>query len=430
MNPLRWKLHWQILFSLLLAVGFTIVFYQSETRDSAFAIKLVSISSFCGDLFMRALKMIVVPLIMSSIIHGMIGLGADKNFGRLGLKTLAYYFSTGLIAICIGLLFVNIIEPGNVDDATRAAMNAQKADIDEFQSKFEGKTVDDIWDIFKRMIPTNIVEATSDNGRLLGAIVFSLLFGFFVTRLPEKLRETQVRFWDSIQQVMILLAQFIIAFAPIGVFGLVLPKLMATGFALFIPLAKFTATVTLALGTHFIIVMSLLLYFVARVNPLQHYKAMASALLTAWSTASSVSTLPVTIRNVQENAGVSKRISGFTLPLGATVNMDGTALYECVVVIFIAQFMGVPMDFTMQFTVVLLALVTSIGVAGIPSASLVAIVIILDNVGLDVEYIGIIYVVDRILDMCRTAVNIFSDSVGAVVIARTEGETNLYPGED
>jgi len=217
----------------------------------------------------------------------------------------------------------------------------------------------------------------------------------------------------------------VMMFAPLGVFALVAKVVAVSGVDAFMPLAIFFFTVLAALAVHFLGTMYLILRFVAKVNPLMHYKAMSSALLTAFSTSSSSATLPLTMECVEKKAGVSNRVSSFTLPLGATVNMDGTALYECVAAMFIAQAYGLDLSLATQFTIVIVALLTSIGVAGIPSASLVAITIILATIGLPLEGIGLILAVDRVLDMCRTAVNVFSDSVAAVVIGRLEGETQI-----
>jgi len=212
------------------------------------------------------------------------------------------------------------------------------------------------------------------------------------------------------------------------VFGLVAETVASTGFAAFRPLLLFFITVMLALATHTFIALPLVLKYVAKVPPYRHLKVMAPAMLTAFSSASSSGTLPLTMECVEKGAGVSERTTSFVLPLGATINMDGTALYECVAAIFLAQAYGLEMTFTTQFTVVLIALLTSIGVAGIPAASLVAITVILTAIGLPVEAIGLLLVTDRILDMCRTSVNIFSDSCGAVVIAKSEKETGILEG--
>jgi len=222
-----------------------------------------------------------------------------------------------------------------------------------------------------------------------------------------------------------LITDLVMKFAPIGVFALVAKVVMISGLEAFKPLLVFFFTVLIALLIHIVVVMPLLLRLVARVSPVRHYQAMAPALLTAFSTASSSATLPVTIDCIENRAGVSNRVTSFVLPLGATVNMDGTALYECVAAIFIAQAYGLDLTVAQQISVVVLALMTSIGVAGIPAASLVAISIILAAIGLPAEAIGLILAVDRVLDMCRTAVNVFSDSCGAVVVGKTEGEKNI-----
>jgi Na+/H+-dicarboxylate symporter len=274
------------------------------------------------------------------------------------------------------------------------------------------------------MIPTNIVSAAA-NGQLLGLIFFCLLFGYFVTKVHDRYTKIMTDFWQGVFEVMMRITDWVMKFAPIGVFGLVAKVVATTGFSAFAPLMTFMATVLLALAVHVFITLPLVLYFLAGVSPLRHYRAMAPALLTAFSTASSSATLPLTMECVEKNAGVSNRTTSFVLPLGATVNMDGTALYECVAAMFIAQAYGLELGFATQFMVVLVALMTSIGVAGIPAASLVAIVVILGAIGLPAEGIGLILAVDRILDMCRTSVNVFSDSCGAVLIGRSEGEQDI-----
>lgn len=225
------------------------------------------------------------------------------------------------------------------------------------------------------------------------------------------------------------ITDWVMKFAPIGVFALVAKVVASTGFAAFQPLIAFFFTVLGALAIHLLIVLPLMLRFIGGVNPRYHFQAMSPALLMAFSTASSSATLPVSMECVEKRAGVSNRTTSFVLPLGATVNMDGTALYECVAALFIAQAYGLDLDFTTQFTVVLVALLTSIGVAGIPAASLVAITIILTAIGLPIEAVGLILAVDRVLDMCRTSVNVFSDSCGAVLIGRLEGETDILTKE-
>ncbi len=428
MNPLRWKLHWQILLSLTLALilGALVLPALGESTSAV----LIGFCKFIGKLFMNALKMVIVPLIVASIISGVMHLGAEKGVGRMGFKTFLYYTFSGAAAVIIGLIVVNIIGPGRVDAETATAMLGTGAETSLKQGlmgKVEGRSSSDLFEIFLRMFPSNVIDAATNNGQLLGVITFSILFGIFIGKLKPEQRETQQKFWDSAQEVMLKLTDFIICFAPIGVFGLVTPVIFETKLGdLLGTLAWFFITVLLALAIHFAINLSLVLKFVGKVNPIQHYKEMAPVLLTAFSTASSSATLPLTIDTVEDRAGVSQKTASFTLPLGATVNMDGTALYECVVVLFIAQLYAatgqVALGIGDQLLVVFLALTTSIGVAGIPAASLVAIAVILPAVGLPVEAIGVVWLTDRILDMCRTSVNVFSDTVGAVVIANTEGE--------
>ena len=428
MNPIRWKLHWQILLTLALAALFG-AFILPNTGEG-FSYGFIGFCQFTGKLFMNALKMVIVPLIVASIISGVMHLGAEKGVGRMGFKTFLYYTFSGAAAVIVGLIMVNLIQPGQVEAATAAGMLGSGAETSISQglmSKVEGRSSSDLFEIFLRMFPSNIVDAATNNGQLLGVITFSILFGAFIGKLKPEQRTTQQKFWESAQEVMLKLTDFIIRFAPIGVFGLVVPVIFETEIAdLFGTLAWFFITVLLALALHFAINLALVLKFVGKVNPLTHYKEMAPVLLTAFSTASSSATLPLTMEIVEERAGVSNKTCSFTLPLGATVNMDGTALYECVVVLFIAQLYASTGQIALwigdQLLVVVLALTTSIGVAGIPAASLVAIAVILPAVGLPVEAIGVVWLTDRILDMCRTSVNVFSDTVGAVVIAATEGE--------
>lgn len=415
------KLHWQILLALLLAV---MAGSLAGTEAGVFGVRFYAVFDFIGTLFLNALKMLIVPLVVSSIIVGIAGIGSGEAFGRLGVKTLLYYVTTSLLAILVGLVMVNMIAPGLVDGEPAKHLIGLTANAGDIAARVAGKDTGDLVGIFLRMVPTNVVEAAA-NGQMLGLIFFSLLFGFFMTRIDEPYAESLYKFWQGTFQVMMKITDWVMKFAPIGVFGLVAKVVAGTGYSAFVPLAWFFLCVLLGLAIHFLVVLPSLLFFIGRVNPLLHFRAMAPALLTAFSTSSSAATLPLTMECVEKSAGVSNRTTSFVLPLGATVNMDGTALYECVAAMFIAQAYGIELGFVQQFTIVLMALVTSIGVAAIPSASLVAIAIILAAVGLPVEAIGLILAVDRILDMCRTSVNVFSDSCGAVIIARLAGEDNV-----
>ncbi len=365
-----------------------------------------------GELFMRALKMIIVPLILTSIISGVANIGNAENLGRLGGKTMLYYLTTSTLAILTGLFFVNIIKPGiGVDIGLSAAaetLNIKKVPFS---------------DTLMNIVPTNIFESFSQ-GHMLSIIFFSILFGYFITRVADKHRLTMSNFFNSAFEVMMQLTNFIIKFTPIGIFGIV--AVVVAEQSELLQLAKsmgaYMLTVLASLAFHSIITLPLILKYGFKTNPWAHFKAMQAALLTAFSTSSSGATLSLTMSSVKENCGVSNKISSFTLPLGATVNMDGTALYELVAVFFIAQAYGIELNFMETSIVVATALLASIGAAGIPMAGLVMITVILTAVGLPLEGVGLILAVDRILDMFRTSVNVWSDSCGAVIIAKSEGE--------
>lgn len=433
--------HWQILIALILATGTAVVFRNitaTVSQDSAaykFVMSAVSVCDFVGKLFIRALQMIIVPLVVSSIIAGIASLGGVRGFGRLGMKTFGFYMGTSLAAVIVGLLLVNTIQPGLVDgqpnEAIRSALeeraerasDAEKQKVEQAGTRKPG----DYADLFKKMIPENIFSAASSNGQLLGMIFFSILFAIAMTRLPQDSMTTLLGGVQGVNDVMIRVTQWVMVFAPLGVFGLMIPTVYDSGLQIFESLGKYFLTVVLALSIHLFVIMPMVLHFIAKVNPWAHFKAMKMALLTAFSTASSSATLPETMHCVQKNAGVSKRVSSFTLPLGATVNMDGTALYECVAVLFVAQVMGIELGVAAQFAVVVTALLTSVGVAGVPSASLVAILLILRSSNIPNAEMAIVALlsVDRLLDMSRTAVNVFGDSCAAVTIAASEGESVL-----
>lgn len=430
--------HWQILASLVLASLTAVMFrrlFGGDAPEGSFQAGALGFSTFVGDLFMQALKMIIVPLIVTSVISGIASLQGVEGFGRMGLKTFGFYASSTLFAVVTGLLMVNLIQPGTRDgepnqvirDAfeqrASEADDSVKARVDEANKK-EGK---DFLGVFKAMFPENIFKAASDNGQMLGVIVFSLLFAIAITRLPADDMRSLREVFQAGNDVMITVTRWVMATAPIGVYALIFPVVYNTGLQLFLELGSYFGTVLGALAIHMCVTLPLALKFVAKVSPLAHFRAMREALLLAFSTASSSGTLPVTMRCIQEKAGVSKRTASFTLPLGATVNMDGTALYECVAVVFVAQVMGIEITFAQQFLVVTAALLTSIGVAGVPSASLVAILLILKNSGIPNAEIAVVALlsVDRLLDMSRTAVNVFGDSCAAVVIAKSEGEKVL-----
>ncbi len=406
MKKVKIKLHWQILIALVLAVLF-----------GYFVPSGVKYVSWIGDIFLRALKMIIIPLVFSSIISGVTNMGEGKNLGRLGFKTMLYYLSTSTLAIVTGLTVVNIVKPGIGVDLG-------------FSKSVEGLTEEagSVSDIFYRLVPDNIVDAMAE-GSILPVIFFAILFGFFITTVDKKYKESLTTFFTAIFEVMMKLTLFIIRFTPLGIFGIVSAEVARNSDQLASiagSLAVYSLSVTVALLFHALVSLPLIVRFIGKGRPYAHLKNMATPLLTAFSTSSSSATLPLTMNALEQNSGVSNKVSSFTLPLGATINMDGTALYECVAAMFIAQAYGVDLTFGQQVLVVITALLASIGAAGIPMAGLVMITVVLTAVGLPLEGIGLILAVDRILDMLRTSVNVWSDSCGAVTIARSEKEeTNV-----
>ncbi|GJM44763.1 MAG: glutamate:proton symporter [Gemmatimonadota bacterium] len=401
-------LHWQIFIAMALGI------LVGRLGGSAAASKV----AWMGQVFVSLLKMIIVPLVFTSIVKGVGSVGGGLGLGRLFGKTMGYYVLSSFLAIAVGLLFVNLIQPGVGADITGAA----KAELPELEAP------NSVGDLLLRMVPTN-VAASAASGDMLGIIFFCILFGAAIACLPDSSRESVLNLFDGAFQAMMTLTGWIIRLAPLGVFGLITRVVGETGFEAFQALALYMLTIACGLTVHMFITLPILLIVLGRINPRIHFRNMLEPLTMAFSTSSSGATLPVTLRTVETKVGVSNRVSSFVLPMGATVNMDGTALYECAGALFIAQVMGAELGLAQQGLVVITALLASIGAAAVPSAGLVIIFLVTDAVGLrgpEVELIvGTMFAIDRPLDMYRTAVNVFSDSCGAAIVARSEGETGV-----
>ena len=322
----------------------------SSSHWSVFIENIQATLQFVGKLFLNALKMIVVPLIVASLICGVSSMGNGASIGRLGIKTMSFYLLSSTVAILLGLLFVNLMTPGEIDgEPAKDQLSLSSSEVvAETLEKVEGRGTQDILDVFLRMLPPNIVKAAAD-GQMLGLIVFSLLFGYFILKLEAPLRKNMAEFWQAIFEIMMKMTLLIMKFSPIGIFALIANEVASTGLSAFSIMLKFFVTVALALATHIFVVMPFVLKFVAGVKPIKHYRAMIPAMTTAFSTASSAGTLPVTLECIEKKAGISNKTSSFVLPLGATINMDGTALYECVAALFIAQAYGMDLDLVTQF---------------------------------------------------------------------------------
>ncbi|MGC9373703.1 MAG: dicarboxylate/amino acid:cation symporter [Bacteroidales bacterium] len=394
-------LHWQILIAFILAILFGI-----------FLKEYVNYVSWMGDIFLRLLKMIVIPLVLSSIISGIVNIGNEGNFGKLGLKTIVYYLTTSSLAIIVGLFMVNILQPGVGMDITSIAID-EKISIDR----------PSMGDIFIEIVPENIFHAMASND-FLAIIFFAIIAGIFISKIDKKSNIILADFFNAFFELFMKITMFVIKLAPYGIFGLIV-KVVAEqkDFGNMVAsLGTFMVTVIGGILIHSLITLPLLTRFIGKAKPFKHLSNVKTTLITAFSTASSAAALPLNMKETNEKSGVSHKITNFTLPIGATINMDGTAIYIAAVVMFIAQAKGVDMGLKEQILILVTALMSSIGTAGVPMASLVIITIILEVLGLPLELMALILPVDRILDMFRTTANVWGDSCGAVIIAKSEGE--------
>ena len=402
------RLHWQIAVAMVLGI------LAGLAGGPALAAEL----GWIGQLFIKLLKMVIVPLVLTSIVSGVASVGG-AGLGRLFGKTLGYYLLTSFLAVLTGLVLVNLVKPGAGADLG-GAETRQLPDLTVVTSP-----VDLILDV----VPANIVEAAAE-ARMLSIIFFALLVGLSIAGLPARHRDPLASLAASAFETMMRLTSGIIRWvAPIGVFSLILTLVGTTGLSSFKALGLYALVLCLGLTFHLFVVLPVVLRVLGGIDPRIHFRNMVEPMCMAFSTSSSGATLPVTIDAVENKVGVSNRVTSFVLPMGATVNMDGTALYECAGVLFIAQVMGVAMGFEQQALIVVTALLASIGAAAVPSAGLVVIFIVLEAVNLTgpqvALIVGAMLAIDRPLDMYRTVVNVFSDSCGAAVIARSEGETEV-----
>ncbi len=377
---------------------------------------------FLGDLFLKALFVMVVPLVISSIIVGVSSLGDVRRLGPLGGRTVLFFMATTGIAVMIGLLLVLTIQPGT--PGTGAAVN----DFSHVSERLENKptTITDLLrTILTNLVPQNLFSAMV-NAEVLPLIIFSLVFGGVLTTIGER-GQFVIRFFEGVNDAIMAMVHLLMWAAPVGIGALIAGRLgEAGGFGGFWPqlvsLGAYTATVIIALLIHGLVVLPLILRFIGQQSVLPYARNLSTALTTAFSTSSSSATLPLTMEAVIEEHGISSRTARFVLPLGATINMNGTALYEAVAAVFIAQSYGIELSFAHTVIIVLTATLAAIGAAGIPEAGLVTMVIVLKAVNLPIEGIALILVIDWFLDRCRTTVNVWGDAVGAAVIDGLEKE--------
>lgn len=397
---MKLKLHTQIFVAIIAGVAVGIFF-----RNSAVLLSPI------GDIFIRLLTMITVPLVFASLVMGMKSLGNIQQLGRIGLRVFTYFISTTLLAVLLGLVLVNVIKPGL--NASPDLLGLQREPVQTVREYSIREAIVDF-------VPDNVIKAMVES-QMVAVIFFSIILGSAVMAVGRK-ADGFVKAIDGLNEVLLKITDWLMKLAPIGVFSLMATLVAQTGFSAFRPLLWYTFTVIIGLILHSMITLNLILFFMGKYSPVIFLKKMFPALATAFSTDSSLATLPVTMDTLERKVGISNKVAGFVAPLGATVNMDGTALYEAVAAIFIAQLFGVELTVMQQVFIVITATLASIGAAGIPSAGLVTMVMVLRSVNLPLEGIGLILAVDRILDMCRTVVNVYGDACGAVVVAKLEGE--------
>ena len=378
-----------------------------------------------GTGFIRLITMIVIPLVVASLLVGTASLGDISKLGRIGGKTLGYYMFTTAIAVTIGLGLSNLVKPGSdIDPATRDQL------AERFQSEAQGKMeiaaeAPSLVDVLLNMIPRNPIQAAADFD-LLALIFFSLVFGAAVSVLPEAQKTPVLSFFEGVNNASMVIIGWVMKIAPYAVFALIASVVAQFGLDLLRSLFIYSLVVVLGLLIHLFGTVGILVRLAAGLNPVRFFKRVIAVPIFAFSTSSSSATLPVSITTAQNKLGISRQISGFVLPLGATINMDGTALYQAVAVMFIAQIYGIPIGLTGQLTIVLTATLASVGAAGVPSSGIITLIIVLQSVGLGDQVeagIALILGVDRLLDMLRTAVNVTGDMSCAAFVARSEGES-------
>ncbi len=427
-------LHWQILIGMFLGIIYGLL--ASNAGLASFTSDWIA--PF-GTIFINMLKMIAVPLVLISLINGVSGLKDISQLSSMGGKTIGIYLITTVIAVTIGLVAVNLIKPGkSFSQETRDQMvveNQQKAS--QVQESANAQKESGPLKFLVDMVPSNIFDASSDNGNMLQVIFFALLFGIALIMAPDPSKVEGIKnFFDGANEVILKMVDIIMLYAPIGVFAL-LGNIMvdlagdnpAAALEILKGLAVYSITVIIGLAIMIFAVYPLFLKFYAKFSYRKFFQGLAPAQLLAFSTSSSAATLPLTMERCEEKLGVSNKVASFVLPLGATINMDGTSCYQAIAAVFIAQVYGMELGLSAQLTIVLTATLASIGSAAVPGAGIIMLAIVLGAVGVPLEGISLIFAVDRPLDMCRTVVNVTGDATVATIVAYTEGELNPDPVE-
>lgn len=413
-------LHWQILIGMVLGVLFG--FFAAEMGWNQFVVDWIK--PF-GTVFINMLKMIAVPLIIVSLITGIAELKDISKISKMGGKTIGFYLLTTVVAVIVGLTLANLVQPGTfIDEASRDQLMTQYATdaggkILEAESQKEQGPLQPLVDI----VPDNFFKSLTDNGKMLQVIFFTILIGIGLILIPEEKARPVTQFFSSLNEVILKIIDLIMLVAPIGVFALLAAILVEIpSFSVLQALLVYALTVIAGLAILILVFYSLMVSLITKHSYINFLKAIAPAQLVAFSTSSSAATLPVTMERVTEHLGVDEEVASFVLPLGATINMDGTSLYQAVAAIFIAQAFGLQLDLATQLMIVLTATLASIGSAAVPSAGMVMLVIVLGQAGIPEAGLALIFAIDRPLDMCRTVVNVTSDAMVSTLIAKSEGQ--------
>ena len=421
-------LHWKIIIGMVLGVVYGLVANNLGWVDFT-----NSWIKPWGVIFVNLLKLIAVPLVFASLIKGVASLSDISRLSRIGGKTIAIYLVSTVISVTIGLFLVNMVNPGaDFDkDSIQLTENSQSGADKKIADAGNVKQAGPLQFVMD-IVPTNIISASGDNSNMLQVIFFAILFGIAMVMLPSEKTVYVKGFFDGVNDIVLQIVDLIMLAAPYGVFALLGGLVVDFGASstLFIALAKYSLTVIAGLLMMVLVVYPLILRMFTKVKYFDFFKAISPAQMLAFSTSSSAATLPVTMERCEDHLGVSEEISSFVLPLGATINMDGTSLYQAVAAVFIAQAFGIELDLGQQLTIVLTATLASIGAAAVPGAGMVMLVIVLGAINVPTEGLALIFGVDRILDMMRTVVNVTGDATVATIVASTEGELRQVTEEE
>ncbi|MCK6601478.1 MAG: dicarboxylate/amino acid:cation symporter [Bacteroidetes bacterium] len=417
-QPKKLSLHWKILIAMVSGAA-----AGALLSAAGYAWLVTDYVKPVGSLFIRLISMVAVPLVLASLVVGVASMKDLKKLSRIGTKTFALYLATTAVAITIGLLIANLTGPGKgLDDSVKSQLRTEYSDV--VKSKLSDQPQFSVTEQLLDIVPYNPFHSlATERGEMLQIVFFALFLGIALNRIPHEKAEPVVRFFDGLTDATIKIIELVMKAAPYGVFALIAAVIADFGFEILLPLGKYFFVVVAGLVLHVLIVYAPMIAFLSKLTVRKFFKAISEVQLLAFSSSSSAATLPLNMDVCQKKLGIKEEVTGFVLPLGATINMDGTALYQGVAAVFIAQVYGIPLHWSEQLTIILTATLASIGTAAVPGVGMIMLVIVLQSVHIPPEGIALIFGVDRVLDMLRTTVNVTGDAVVASVIATQE---NLF----